>query len=56
MRVADFRTPAVGTDSVEHQARLTRLWETEPGIKGFFGTVDHKEIGLNTWIQPQRNR
>jgi len=46
MRVADFRTPAVGTDSVEHQARLTRLWETEPGIKGFFGTVDHKEIGL----------
>jgi len=46
MRVADFRTPVVGTDSVEHQARLTRLWETEPGIKGFFGTVDHKEIGL----------
>ena len=46
MRVADFRTPAVGTDSIEHQARLTRLWETEPGIKGFFGTVDHKEIGL----------
>jgi cytochrome c oxidase subunit I len=46
MRVADFRTPAVGTDSVEHRARLTRLWETEPGIKGFFGTVDHKEIGL----------
>jgi cytochrome c oxidase subunit I+III len=46
MRVADFRMPAVGTDSVEHQARLLRLWETEPGIKGFFSTVDHKEIGL----------
>jgi cytochrome c oxidase subunit I len=46
MRVADFRRPAVGTDSVEHQARLLRLWATQPGIKGFISTVDHKEIGL----------
>ena len=22
------------------------MWETDPGLKGFLGTVDHKEIGL----------
>ncbi len=26
--------------------RLHRIWETEPGLRGFFSTVDHKEIGL----------
>jgi cytochrome c oxidase subunit 1/cytochrome c oxidase subunit I+III len=26
--------------------KLKRLWETEPGIAGFFSTVDHKEIGI----------
>ncbi|MBV9512036.1 MAG: cbb3-type cytochrome c oxidase subunit I, partial [Caulobacteraceae bacterium] len=26
--------------------RLHGLWETEPGVRGFFATVDHKEIGL----------
>ena len=46
MRQPDFRTPAVGPDSVEHEARLLRLWETSPGLKGFFTTVDHKEIGI----------
>jgi cytochrome c oxidase subunit I len=46
MRQRDFRTPSIGIDSVEHQARMLRLWETAPGIKGFFGTVDHKEIGV----------
>lgn len=46
MRVADYRTPVVGIDSVEHEARLLRLWETEPGLKGFFGSVDHKQIGI----------
>ncbi|HEX3432018.1 MAG TPA: cytochrome c oxidase subunit I [Rhizomicrobium sp.] len=25
---------------------LKQLWETEPGIKGILGTVDHKKIGL----------
>ena len=25
---------------------MQELWETEPGLKGFFGTVDHKEIGI----------
>ncbi|MBV8193438.1 MAG: cbb3-type cytochrome c oxidase subunit I [Alphaproteobacteria bacterium] len=26
--------------------RLETLWETKPGLIGWFGTVDHKEIGL----------
>ena len=26
-------------------ARLTRIWETEPGLKGWLSSVDHKEIG-----------
>lgn len=46
MRSPDFRTPAIGPDSVQHEARLRELWETSPGLKGFFTTVDHKEIGL----------
>ena len=46
MRPADYRTPRVGIDSVEHEARLLRLWETAPGLKGFFSSVDHKEIGI----------
>jgi cytochrome c oxidase subunit I len=46
MRQPDFRTPAVGIDTVEHEARLHELWDSEPGLKGFFTTVDHKEIGL----------
>jgi cytochrome c oxidase subunit I len=46
MRTADFRTPRVGVDSAEHEAKLHSLWDSEPGIKGFFTTVDHKEIGI----------
>jgi cytochrome c oxidase subunit I len=46
VRVADFRTPAIGVDSPAHQARLLQLWEGEPGLKGFLGTVDHKKIGI----------
>jgi cytochrome c oxidase subunit I len=46
MMAPEFRTPAVGSDTVEHQARLLELWETKPGIGGFFTTVDHKEIGI----------
>jgi heme/copper-type cytochrome/quinol oxidase subunit 1 len=46
MRAPDFRTPQVGSDSLEHQAKLRRHWETSPGLKGFFGTVDHKTIGI----------
>jgi cytochrome c oxidase subunit I len=46
MRLPDYRTPSVGIDSVEHEAKLLELWETAPGIKGFFSTVDHKQIGI----------
>jgi cytochrome c oxidase subunit I len=46
MRQPDFRNPAIGVDSNEHQARLLRLWETAPGLKGFLTTVDHKQIGV----------
>jgi cytochrome c oxidase subunit I len=46
MREADYRTPTIGSDSVTHQARLLSLWETAPGLKGFFTSVDHKQIGI----------
>ncbi|HEY6452814.1 MAG TPA: cbb3-type cytochrome c oxidase subunit I [Steroidobacteraceae bacterium] len=46
MNPANYRTPLVGADSVEHEAKLLRLWESEPGLKGFFSTVDHKQIGI----------
>jgi cytochrome c oxidase subunit I len=46
MKAPDYRTPRVGIDSVEHQGKLWRHWETEPGLKGFFTTVDHKTIGI----------
>jgi cytochrome c oxidase subunit I len=46
MKAPDYRTPQVGMDSAEHEAKLYRLWETAPGLKGFFTTVDHKVIGI----------
>ena len=46
MKDADYRAPQIGTDSVTHQSRLLELWETAPGLKGFFTSVDHKEIGI----------
>jgi cytochrome c oxidase subunit I len=46
MRAPAYRTPHIGIDSVTHEAKLLELWETAPGLKGFFSTVDHKEIGI----------
>jgi len=46
MRRPDYRTPGIVSDTVEQRARLLPLWETSPGIKGFLGTVDHKQIGI----------
>ena len=46
MNPANVRTPTVGIDSVAQQARLLSLWDTAPGLKGFFSTVDHKQIGI----------
>ena len=34
----EARVPAAGPD-------LAAIWETGPGLKGWFSTVDHKEIG-----------
>ena len=46
MRQVDLRTPLIGVDSVDHEARLLRVWETSPRLKGFFTSVDHKQIGI----------
>ena len=46
MRSPDFRVPSIGIDSVAHEAALQRLWESKPGLAGFFSTVDHKQIGI----------
>ena len=46
MRPVAVCTPSIGDDTPELRARLHRIWRTEPGWKGFFTTVDHKEIGL----------
>jgi cytochrome c oxidase subunit I len=46
MKAPDYRTPRIGINSIEHQDKLLRLWKTTPGIKGFFTTTDHKEIGI----------
>ena len=32
-------------ESMNRDARLTKIWETSPGLYGFFATVDHKTIG-----------
>jgi cytochrome c oxidase subunit 1/cytochrome c oxidase subunit I+III len=42
-------TRAAGTTDAGYDSEvahhLEEMWKTEPGIKGFLGTVDHKEIG-----------
>ncbi|HEY5210045.1 MAG TPA: cytochrome c oxidase subunit I [Stellaceae bacterium] len=40
------RTPEIASaDIVTGRGALERIWETAPGIIGFFSSVDHKEIG-----------
>ena len=39
-------TPEIGDDTPVLRARLHAIWETTPGLRGFFSTVDHKEIGI----------
>ena len=44
---ADERRPHLTTvEGDQPGARLEKMWKTDPGLKGFFGTVDHKEIGI----------
>jgi cytochrome c oxidase subunit I len=46
IRSADIeRTPQIATIEHAPRSRLEQIWETAPGITGFFSTVDHKEIG-----------
>jgi cytochrome c oxidase subunit I+III len=40
------RVPATGVSSPSYLERLTKIWQTEPGLLGWISTVDHKEIGL----------
>ncbi|WP_375263327.1 cytochrome c oxidase subunit I [Palleronia sp.] len=40
------RTPRVGPATPELREKLEKIWETEPGLMGWLGTVDHKEIGI----------
>lgn len=37
--------PTESTDRTGETARLTKIWETSPGLYGFLATVDHKTIG-----------
>ncbi|HEY5290605.1 MAG TPA: hypothetical protein VIJ59_11310, partial [Caulobacteraceae bacterium] len=42
----DSRRPrVVKVDGDFPGARLQRMWETAPGLKGWLSSVDHKEIG-----------
>lgn len=40
------RTPRIGEITPELRERLRKVWDTEPGLFGWFGTVDHKIIGI----------
>jgi cytochrome c oxidase subunit 1/cytochrome c oxidase subunit I+III len=40
------RAPSVAEAGAPLAARLAHIWETEPGVLGWLGSVDHKQIGL----------
>jgi cytochrome c oxidase subunit 1/cytochrome c oxidase subunit I+III len=42
------RVPEIGrvTPGGPTQLRLQKIWESEPGWRGWLSTVDHKSIGL----------
>ena len=44
--VADSDSGQVSANPTELAERLRPIWETEPGIRGWFSTVDHKVIGI----------
>jgi len=47
--VSDYeRVPEIGSAVLRPGLtdRLERMWETRPGIRGWFATVDHKRIGI----------
>ena len=44
------RTPEIGPITAELRERLQSIWETKPGILGWLGTVDHKDIGIRYMV------
>ena len=40
------KIPQAGVATPELEARLQAIWETDSGLLGWIGTVDHKEIGI----------
>ena len=49
MSASDYvRAPSVADADQDSSiaVRLDKLWETAPGIVGFFSTVDHKKVGI----------
>jgi cytochrome c oxidase subunit I len=40
------RVPQTATPSAGFRRQLEGIWETTPGIAGWFASVDHKEIGI----------
>jgi cytochrome c oxidase subunit I len=46
MAVADYEQPLIAQDvDATREKKLARIWEGEPGLRGWFSTVDHKEYG-----------
>ncbi|HEY6434556.1 MAG TPA: cytochrome c oxidase subunit I [Acetobacteraceae bacterium] len=44
------RRPEIATATVAYGRGLDKIWETKPGLRGWFSTVDHKEIGIRYLI------
>ncbi|HEX4195971.1 MAG TPA: cytochrome c oxidase subunit I [Caulobacteraceae bacterium] len=40
------RAPVIAAEDEPLRSRLKAIWESEPGLKGWLGTVDHKQIGI----------
>jgi cytochrome c oxidase subunit I len=43
--VAQYQLPEIVTEQTAHSHDLESLWKDPPGLRGWFGTVDHKRIG-----------
>ncbi len=46
----NLHTPNIGRNTPELREKLQNIWETKPGLFGWFGTVDHKEIGIRYMV------
>ncbi|MGB7125233.1 MAG: cytochrome c oxidase subunit I [Methylovirgula sp.] len=50
MSIQVERVPQTATPTAGFRQRLENIWETTPGIAGWFASVDHKEIGIRYMI------